>query len=227
METLVAVLAQRLGIPAPDLLAPLRAAKADDLLFMRTDTHWTPKGADIVARQLSEALRRSFSLSGEPQQFITEASQQKPYMGDLTRFLPLDPLFARLMPEPDQLQRYDTHPPQTDNDAAALFADSELPVALVGTSYSANPNWNFAGALRQHLQRDLSNHAEDGQGPIVPMLRYLQSDELNNAPAQVVIWEFPERYLPMANDFSDFDAAWLAELKNSSTQQHLASRSRH
>nr|WP_298147239.1 alginate O-acetyltransferase [uncultured Pseudomonas sp.] len=219
--------AQRLGIPAPDLLTPLQAAKSEGLLFMRTDTHWTPKGADIVARQLSDAIKRNFQLSGEPQTFITEASQRKPYQGDLTRFLPLAPLFEQLMPEPDQLQRYKTHLPQADDDANALFADSELPVALVGTSYSANPNWNFAGALREHLQRDLSNYAEDGQGPILPMLRYLQSDELNDAPAQVVIWEFPERYLPMANDFSDFDATWLAELKNSSTRQNLASRSRH
>ena len=111
-------------------------------------------------------------------------------------------------------------------DAAGLLGDVELPVALVGTSYSANPAWNFAGALRQHLQRDLSNHAEDGQGPIVPMLKYLQSEEFKNSPPQLVIWEFPERYLPMANDLEGFDPAWIATLK-SSNKQRLASSHSH
>lgn len=214
---------RRADIAAPDLLASLQAEKSSGQLFLRTDTHWTPLGADRVARRLSETVNRSLALNGEPQTFVTEATKQKPLLGDLTSFLPLAPLFEQLMPEPDQLQQYQTRAADQAGGADALFADSDIPVALVGTSYSANPSWNFAGALRQHLQRDLSNHAEDGQGPIVPMLKYLQSDELANAPPQLVIWEFPERYLPMANDLDDFDPAWIAELKNDSRQQRLAS----
>jgi len=218
---------RRAGIAAPDLLATLQAAKSSGQLFLRTDTHWTPLGADLVARQLSETVSRSLALNGEPQAFVTQATKQKPLLGDLTSFLPLAPLFEQLMPEPDQLQQYQTRLADEAGGADALFADSDIPVALVGTSYSANPNWNFAGALRQHLQRDLSNHAEDGQGPIVPMLKYLQSDELKNAAPQLVIWEFPERYLPMANDLSNFDPAWIAELKSHSSKQRLASSNSH
>ncbi|WP_324733465.1 alginate O-acetyltransferase [Pseudomonas paeninsulae] len=210
-------------IAAPDLLANLQAEKNSGQLFLRTDTHWTPLGADLVARQLSETVSRSLALNGEPQEFVTQATKQKPLLGDLTSFLPLAPLFEQLLPEPDQLQQYQTRAADQVNGTDALFADSDMPVALVGTSYSANPNWNFAGALRQHLQRDLSNHAEDGQGPIVPMLKYLQSDEFANATPQLLIWEFPERYLPMANDLSNFDQAWIAELKSNSSQQRLAS----
>lgn len=210
-------------IAAPDLLGNLQAEKNSGQLFLRTDTHWTPLGADLVARQLSETVSRSLDLNGEPQEFVTQATKQKPLLGDLTSFLPLAPLFEHLLPEPDQLQQYQTRAADQVNGTDALFADSDMPVALVGTSYSANPNWNFAGALRQHLQRDLSNHAEDGQGPIVPMLKYLQSDEFANATPQLLIWEFPERYLPMSNDLSNFDQAWIAELKSNSSQQHLAS----
>jgi alginate O-acetyltransferase complex protein AlgJ len=47
------------------------------------------------------------------------------------------------------------------------------------------------------------------------MLKYLQSEELENAAPQWVIWEFPERYLPMANDLSSFDSAWIGQLKQS------------
>ena len=83
-----------------------------------------------------------------------------------------------------------------------------------------------AGALRQHLQRDISNHAEDGQGPLIPMLKYLQSDELQNAPPQLVIWEFPERYLPMSNDLSAFDEQWLSALKQPIGNRRLAASDR-
>jgi len=214
-------------IAAPDLLSTLQAGKASGAMFLRTDTHWTPAGADLVAQQLSSTLKSAISLAGEPQVFVTQASPAKPYNGDLTRFLPLEPLFGQLLPPPDQLRRNTTQAAEQAAGADALFSDSEMPVALVGTSYSANPAWNFAGALRQHLQRDLSNHAEDGQGPLVPMLKYLQSDELQDAPPQLVIWEFPERYLPMSNDLSAFDAQWLSTLKQPSGNRRLAASDRH
>jgi alginate O-acetyltransferase complex protein AlgJ len=93
----------------------------------------------------------------------------------------------------------------------------------VGTSYSANPHWNFLGALQQSLHSDVVNYAEDGHGPILPMLKYLQTDAFKNSAPQVVIWEFPERYLPMKNDLSEFDPQWIAELKKSSdNNQNLA-----
>lgn len=214
-------------IAAPDLLSTLQAGKASGAMFLRTDTHWTPAGADLVAQQLSSTLKSAISLAGDPQVFVTQASPAKPYNGDLTRFLPLEPLFGHLLPPPDQLRRNSTQAAEQAAGADALFSDSEMPVALVGTSYSANPAWNFAGALRQHLQRDLSNHAEDGQGPLVPMLKYLHSDELQDAPPQLVIWEFPERYLPMSNDLSAFDAQWLSALKQPSGNRRLAASDRH
>jgi alginate O-acetyltransferase complex protein AlgJ len=213
-------------IAAPDLLSSMQDGKDHAAIFLRTDTHWTPEGADLVAQQLSRTLKRAITLTGEPQVFVTQASPTEPYKGDLTRFLPLEPLFGHLLPPPDQLRRNETQAAEQAAGTDALFSDSDMPIALVGTSYSANPAWNFAGALRQHLQRDLSNHAEDGRGPLVPMLKYLQSDELKNAPPQLVIWEFPERYLPMTNDLSAFDAQWLSALKQPAGNRHLAASDR-
>lgn len=214
------------GILAPDLLSPLEQAKRGGAVFLRTDTHWTPLGAEVAAQQLSLAIHRTAPLAAEPQAYITEAAKSEEHKGDLLSFLPLDPLFAELLPEPDRIQ------PRTTRAAAegdansddALFADTRVPVALVGTSYSANPRWNFAGALRQALGSDLLNYAEDGRGPLLPMLKYLQTDEFKTAPPQVVIWEFPERYLPMPNDLSEFDPTWIAQLKNAGTAgERLAS----
>ncbi len=220
--------ARQAGVFAPELLGPLQDAKAGGQVFLRTDSHWTPLGAEVAAQQLAEAVARQTLLSGEPQTFVTENRQQAPYKGDLTNFLPLDPLFSNLLPAPDQLQHRSTR--SVDDGAAgddALFADQQIPVALVGTSYSANPNWNFLGALQQALRSDVANYAEDGHGPILPMLKYLQSDEFKNSAPQVLIWEFPERYLPMKNDLSSFDPHWIAQLKQTrNSNQDLALSSR-
>ncbi|MFJ1336591.1 alginate O-acetyltransferase [Pseudomonas caricapapayae] len=216
--------ARQAGVFAPDLLAPLQRAKARGQVFLRTDTHWTPLGAEVVAQHLADAVSRQNLLNGAPQQFITEQRQSAPYKGDLTNFLPLDPLFSNLLPPPDTLQQRSTRPAAAEGASDdALFADNEIPVALIGTSYSANPNWNFLGALQQALRSDVVNYAEDGHGPLLPMLKYLQSDAFKNSAPQVLIWEFPERYLPMKNDLSDFDPQWIAQLKKTrNANQDLA-----
>ncbi|CAD5110497.1 alginate O-acetyltransferase [Zestomonas carbonaria] len=208
--------ARRAGIVAPDLLASLEKEKGNGALFLRTDTHWTPHGAEVAAQRIGRAVQRRLPLDNEPQRFVTDFGKRAPYQGDLTRFLPLDPLFSDLLPPPDHLQQRTTRAADAGRaDAAALFDDARVPVALVGTSYSANPNWNFQGALRQALGSDLVSYAEDGNGPLQPMLEYLQSDDFKDSPPQLVIWEFPERYLPMAADLSRFDPEWVAQLKAS------------
>ncbi|MEE1868076.1 alginate O-acetyltransferase [Pseudomonas auratipiscis] len=216
--------ARQAGVFAPDLLSALQSAKSRGQVFLRTDTHWTPMGAEVVAQHLAEAVSRQNLLNGEPQHYVTEQRQSAPYKGDLTNFLPLDPLFSNLLPPPDTLQARNTRPAEGASASDdALFADNEIPVALVGTSYSANPNWNFLGALQQALRSDVVNYAEDGHGPLLPMLKYLQGGAFKDSAPQVLIWEFPERYLPMKNDLSDFDPQWIAQLKKTrNANQDLA-----
>ncbi|EPM92981.1 alginate biosynthesis protein AlgJ, partial [Pseudomonas syringae pv. actinidiae ICMP 19070] len=113
------------GIFAPDLLAPLQAAKQQGQVFLRTDTHWTPMGAEVAAQQLGAAIAQKAPLEGEPEQFVTQATETAPYKGDLTTFLPLDPLFSNLLPKPDELQKRSTDPVAGAAEGGdALFADS-------------------------------------------------------------------------------------------------------
>ena len=77
-----------------------------------------------------------------------------------------------------------------------LFADIPLPsVALLGTSYSANPNWNFEGSLKLALNKDLINFATEGEGPFIPMIDFLERHLKTLPSLELVIWEIPERYL--------------------------------
>ncbi|VVP15337.1 putative alginate O-acetylase AlgJ [Pseudomonas fluorescens] len=207
-------------ILAPDLLKPLQQAKQNgQQVFLRTDTHWTPEGAEVAANTLAKTIADKFPLSGEPQRFVTTPAEKVTHKGDLRLFLPLDPLFENLMPAQEPLQKRNTVAAGEQPGDDALFANSEVPVALIGTSYSANPNWNFVGALKQALHSDVVSYAEDGHGPILPMLSYLKSDDFKNSPPQVLIWEFPERYLPVNNEIGDADPQWVAELKQAGARQ--------
>jgi alginate O-acetyltransferase complex protein AlgJ len=181
------------GIANAKLLAPLEAGKAREPTFLRTDTHWTPYGASLAAAAIAESVDRQDI--GASSSYRTVSDGERTHRGDLLSFLPLDPYFAFLLPPPDELQSVRTEA-DGDGGGAGLLGDAaSAPVALVGTSYSAESQWNFAGALKQALHADVMNYAKDGEGPFAPMLRYLESDDLGAAPPKLVVWEMPERYL--------------------------------
>jgi len=204
------------GVNGPDLLPALREAKAQEPVFLRTDTHWTPFGAEVAARSLAEHLARQGIWQHGDQTFVTEAVDSREHKGDLLSFLPLEPYFADRQLPAEQLRLRLTRAAEGQEESAedALFVDAQPAIALVGTSYSANANWNFAGALKQALGSDLLNYAEEGRGPLVPMLNLLQQGDKELAGLRLVIWEFPERYLMLPSDLSKLDAAWLARLRN-------------
>ncbi|NMY41182.1 alginate O-acetyltransferase [Pseudomonas sp. WS 5013] len=202
---------QALGLPGPDLLAALQAAKGREAVFLRTDTHWTPHGAAVVAQAVAEHLRRSGQWQGGELSYSTQVKGRETHKGDLLSYLPLEPYFAAMQPPAEELEQRSTS--LSSEVGGDLFGDSTPQLALVGTSYSANAKWNFLGALRQSLGSDLYNYAENGHGPLVPMLRLLAKGEAETAGLRLVLWEVPERYLMMPSDLSEFDPQWLAQLR--------------
>ena len=86
--------------------------------------------------------------------------------------------------------------------------------------------WLVPSSLHAPIQQD-AVLLKPGQGnaAAAALLKYLQSEDLKNNPPQLVIWEFPERYLPMASDFTDFDPQWLTALKDGGERQGLAAAS--
>ena len=184
------------GLTAPDLLGALLEAKTEGEVFLRTDTHWTPYGALVAARAVAAAAPPFEGLGETP--FQTRSRDAQDYRGDLLNFLPLGRL-SRFGPAPDRLERVETVARRTPQGGAnALFGEVTIPVTLVGTSYSADARWNFAGALQTALGADVLNVADAGQGPFVPMARYLASETLRNTVPELVVWELPERYIGKA-----------------------------
>jgi len=182
-------------IPSVDLLAPLTAGKTRQPTYLRTDTHWTPFGAGLAAQAIATTAR-ALKLGGGNSEFRTVDVGEQTHRGDLFSFLPLDPYFDSLLPPPDEVAQVKTESVSAGGADTGLLDDAAAArVALVGTSYSAEPLWNFPGALKQALHEDVMNYARNGVGPFAPMLDYLQSGDLRASPPKLVIWELPERYL--------------------------------
>ena len=124
--------------------------------------------------------------------FEVQEGTAKTFTGDLVSYVTTDDIAPSI-----GLAREEVTPIVAVATAAGgdLFGTGGADVVLVGTSYSANADWSFAEVLKTALGRDVLNYAEQGQGPARPMLAYMASADLKDAPPQVVIWEFPVRYL--------------------------------
>jgi alginate O-acetyltransferase complex protein AlgJ len=192
-ETARSALVSR-GIDAPDLAAALREARTRGDVFLRTDTHWTAFGASVAAAALAPGVRRELDDRHSPrEEYTQQPGGSSERAGDLLGFLPLGPFQKAMGVRPDLAETTATS--TRAESAAELFSELQIPVALVGTSYSAAGAWNFDGHLRAALQADVLKVAVEGQGPFVPMQRYLESRAIDDPRPDVVIWEIPERYL--------------------------------
>lgn len=189
------------GIVAPDLARALEDCKRVAPAFLRTDTHWTPTGARCAAQAVQAATPARYVARGRKGSYRTQVAAAQPYRGDLARYLPLDPYFRRLLPPPEPLAVPRTELAAASAGAAGLLGDASAPsIVLIGTSYSADERWNLGGALQEAFEQDVVNYAMKGKGPFEPMLDYLLNSRDLPSPPRLVIWELPERYLPMAQD---------------------------
>jgi alginate O-acetyltransferase complex protein AlgJ len=173
------------GVIAPNIL---NAMKAQNSMFLKTDTHWTPAGARVAAQAVAELVKPL--LEFQPQVFTQKPGKVAPHEGDLLKFIPLASFSTKPAPEQFETPLVEG----TENAGAGLFGDSKIELALVGTSYSANLKFNFDGALKLELQTDVLNLALEGKGPITPMQEFLKSRPKN---LKLVVWEIPERFLPV------------------------------
>lgn len=181
------------GFPAIDLRQALTEKPNEAPGFMRTDTHWSPAGAARVARQIAMTLG---PIDLPASDFASLRMGEASFDGDLLAFVDVGPFRPHFPLLHETIELFETaEAGAEDAGALDLFGAAEVPVALVGTSYSARTEFHFEGFLKSELDADVVNHSEAGLGPFVPMDRFLASLPQTAAPPQLVIWEIPERYL--------------------------------
>ncbi|AUW57643.1 hypothetical protein C1T17_05530 [Sphingobium sp. SCG-1] len=190
---------RRAGIGVVDLSKPFMANATKTQLFLKTDTHWTPEGAGLAAQAIAQWVKQSGALASDQtnSNYVLNKGATKTHSGDLLTFLPVLPSARSMAPAPDRIRTGDAELRGNGAVAAddALFGDSSIPVALVGSSYSFDPRWQFEDQLKVALHTDVLNAAQKGKGPFQPMADYLHGPEFKDAPPALVIWEVPERYL--------------------------------
>lgn len=175
-------------IPWLDTLPLMQHAAAQTDVFMRTDTHWSPRGAEVVAEGVASTL-----AIPPRHQYQTRKVAVEPWEGDLLRYLPTSQGIGPQRQE--SLPRYETAALDQAQDAAALLGDDMPPVALVGTSYSAMDEWHFPGFLKQQLGEDVLVYALEAEGPFAAMREFINGPAARDERVKYVLWEVPERAL--------------------------------
>lgn len=197
-----------LDVAAAELAASgITIVRADRFLtddhFFAQDTHWRPAGAVATAEAVVAHLiarwgnERVASLSDGEYELVRDAPTT--LSGDLHAFVPLGAL-APLFGRSPALREERYIPIRSIGEPArglGLFDTPAIPIALVGTSYSADARFGFEAALRAAFSADVLNVSAPAGGPFEPMATYLSSNALIEAPPQIVIWEIPERYLTL------------------------------
>ncbi|MEM8631919.1 MAG: hypothetical protein AAGF74_11820 [Pseudomonadota bacterium] len=159
--------------------------------FFKTDTHWTTETTLSVAMSLAG----SGLIAKGDTEFRKVPQTPEVFTGDLVSFVTGDGMAAKVGLPPEVVESFVAE--KETGGALDLFAASEtFDVVLIGTSYSADARWSFEEALKLFLGHDVLNLSEKGRGPVAPMLDFLGTGlAALESPPQVVIWEFPVRYL--------------------------------
>ncbi|MEE8441496.1 MAG: hypothetical protein V3S41_07235, partial [Spirochaetia bacterium] len=191
-DTAIARLADR-GTTAIDLRNALGSIPDP---FLRTDTHWTPSGARQVAEAIADAASM-LGLAAEVRRtsYETRAAAVIEVTGDLISFVPVGPWTPLLGIGPQSIQTTETI--QISAPSLGLFDTPQIPVTLVGTSFSADERWDFIGELKRALGMDVLNISVEAVGPFVPMVDYVTGPVLAEVRPEFVVWEIPERYLTL------------------------------
>lgn len=177
------------------LVDPREVLAGEDDYFLAFDTHWSPRGALAVAREIARRAGEIPALRDIPRIRVTlEEEGLHRHEGDLLQFLPLGRWKQFFPLGPEEVPRFSFHFREV---RGGLFDLPEIPLALAGTSFSAGPFWDFPGALSYAFQADLIQVASPGEGPFLPMARYLASESYREIPPCLILWEIPERYLTL------------------------------
>lgn len=200
-ETTTTVLIDELvadGVEVVDLLAAFREDRADreidarEPLYLREDTHWSPRGVRVAARTIAGRLRELGVVSAGAEAFETR-EVVVPRVGDLVRMVKSPPLETHLGATEvacEQVVSAETGEPYRDS------ADAE--VLVLGDSFLRIYEGDEPGSagLLAHLARELGRPVDSivGDGGASTLVRQQLARQIERLEGKrVVVWEFVER----------------------------------
>jgi alginate O-acetyltransferase complex protein AlgJ len=175
----------------PDLLSPMlqaRAARPDQRLFFRADTHWTAAGAELCASEVARFIRDQIPLppAPGPGERLGPPVLRTRTRADLLPFLPA--VERRQYPPEEYLIR---PPVRTGN--AGLVAEDRADVMALGSSFLA-PEFNFSPALSAGLGRPIALEWRVANiGPYATLTGYLGSQLFRRQAPRLLVMSLLEQ----------------------------------
>ncbi len=206
------------GVPAPDLMTAMLAAKLDEKVFFQADFHWTPTGARLAAQAIGEMIRSLPAYADvTPVEFTSQEAAPEIAFSGLRR--ELQTYCKETLPQVKATTWVTTQASGADLSAADIFADpaasdeapaetteapaegevldifgtgsDEASLVLVGTSFSDSSINNFAGFLSEYTGIEAVNYAITGGNQFGSMTSYLTSREFAEDRPTFLVWENP------------------------------------
>lgn len=198
-ETALQIL-RRADAVVPDMAAGLLELRrtSQDQLFFKADSHWTPAGAEPMARLTAAMMKDRLRLPASARPGLRLGPvETKSTDGDLMQLL--SPADRATYP------RSETYRPHRVLPAAGgggLVEDDSADVAIVGNSYMM-PHFGFQPTLSEQLNRPVGLFWKTARfGPYRTLLDYLDSPLFKQSRPKVVVWHLMENgleYPPSAN----------------------------
>lgn len=158
-------------------------------LFFRTDTHWTPLGAEIAAVEIARQMREKLALPASPRPGTQLGGWREMSLaiGDLVPHLPPA---QRAAHGPERAMIRHTLPPEG---SLALLEEDQPDTVIVGTS-NVQPRFGFQPVLSNQLQRPVGlAWRPNNVGPYGVLLEYLGSDAFRRHRPRVLVWNHMEQ----------------------------------
>ncbi|GGO32796.1 alginate O-acetyltransferase AlgX-related protein [Deinococcus humi] len=188
---------KRMGVSSVNLKSPLIAQKSEGLLYLKTDTHWSPFGMKVASEAVAKAMKDQLKK-------FPEVDFSAEYLPPI---LPTSTDLLAQLPENQQVD-FEKDPISglriTSSEVNLLDETPPSAITLLGTSYSTAFDGRglpaayekiFGKTLAIAAKRDVLNYAVGAKGFWQPVVDYVRSEEYQLRPPKLILWEIPERYL--------------------------------
>ncbi|GGS26035.1 hypothetical protein GCM10008961_16930 [Deinococcus knuensis] len=193
------------------------SSKNDQLLsqenyYSHSDTHWTAHGARISAELVAREMLRSsqYDKIFQNLNFTTVKSSSRLDTGNLSSII------NKKCEEKWESERFEEYATTESGIAGSeLLSDLESPITLIGTSFSDNRRFNFAGFLSEFLRTRVLPANKSGGSIFGAMHDFLVDPNTNLPETKIIIWEFPVYYsTKTSSEFAQLSGDLLGKCRN-------------
>lgn len=197
------------GLSYSDLIADLGAQKISTINLLpmidiykendpytynfKRDIHWKPEGAKLVAQTVADELKKLPNYGSLTK--VTTISKEREQVG---RAGTITEELQKLCKGDIQAEPFKPYQSERvlEQNADALFGSesASVPIALVGTSFSAVDEFNFLPFLEEYSKLEFANFSIPGGGMFTSIISYLSSPFFQQNVPPIMVWETQSVY---------------------------------